>query len=98
MLKIFSSNAQVISSGVLAKGRLFVVIELKRGRSSDSAVGQVLRYIGWVNENLAKPGQRTRGIIIAKEVDDALRYAVKELENVRVLTYKVDFKLSAFAP
>lgn len=74
----------------------FVVIELKRGRSSDSAVGQVLRYIGWVDENLAKPGQKTRGIIIAKEVDDALRYAVKGLQNVSVLTYKVDFKLSAF--
>lgn len=74
----------------------FVVIELKRGRSSDSAVGQVLRYIGWVDENLAKPGQKTRGIIIAKEVDDALRYAVKGLTNVSVLTYKVDFKLSAF--
>lgn len=74
----------------------FVVIELKRGRSSDSAVGQVLRYIGWVGENLAKAGQKTRGIIIAKEVDDALRYAVKGLENVSVMTYKVDFKLSAF--
>jgi predicted RNA-binding protein len=74
----------------------FVVIELKRGRSSDSAVGQVLRYIGWVDENLAKPSQKTRGIIIAKEVDEALRYAVKGLMNVRVLTYKVDFKLSTF--
>jgi hypothetical protein len=69
---------------------------LKRGRSSDSAVGQVLRYIGWVDENLARPGQKTRGIIIAKEVDDALRYAVKGLMNVSVLTYKVDFKLSTF--
>jgi predicted RNA-binding protein len=74
----------------------FVVIELKRGRSSDSAVGQVLRYIGWVDENLAKPSQKTRGIIIAKDVDDALRYAVKGLINVSVLTYKVDFKLSTF--
>jgi len=74
----------------------FVVIELKRGRSSDSAVGQVLRYIGWVDENLAKPGQKTRGIIIAKEVDDALRYAVKGLPHVSVLTYRVDFKLSEF--
>ena len=74
----------------------FVVIELKRGRSSDSAVGQVLRYIGWVDENLAKAGQKTRGIIIAREVDDALRYAVKGLTNVSVLTYKVDFKLFPF--
>jgi hypothetical protein len=74
----------------------FVVIELKRGKSSDSTVGQVLRYIGWVSENLAKPGQRTRGIIIAQEVDQALRYAVKGLPHVAVLTYKVDFQLFPF--
>ncbi len=74
----------------------FVVIELKRGKSSDSTVGQLLRYIGWVEENLAKPDQKVRGIIIAKEVDDALRYAVKGLPHVTVLTYQVDFKLSIF--
>lgn len=74
----------------------FVIIELKRGKSSDSAVGQVLRYIGWVGENLAKPGQKVRGIIISQEVDDALKYAVKGLANVSVLTYKVDFKLLPF--
>ncbi len=72
----------------------FVVIELKRGKSSDSTVGQVLRYIGWVRENLAQAGQGVRGIIVAKEVDDALRYAVIGLENIAVFTYKVDFRLS----
>jgi hypothetical protein len=72
----------------------FVVIELKRGKSSDSTVGQVLRYIGWVEENITKSNQKVRGIIIAKEVDDALHYAVKGLSNVSVLTYQVDFKLS----
>ncbi len=76
----------------------FVVMELKRGKSSDSTVGQVLRYMGWVEENLAKAGQQVRGIIIAQEVDDALRYAVKGLKNVSVLTYRVDFKLSPFKP
>jgi RecB family endonuclease NucS len=76
----------------------FVVIELKRGRSSDSTVGQVLRYIGWVEENLAKAGQQVRGIIITQEADDALRYAVKGLKNVSVLTYSVDFKLLPFNP
>lgn len=76
----------------------FVVIELKRGKSSDSTVGQVLRYMGWVTENLTKTGQQVRGIIIAQEVDDALRYAVKGLRNVSVLTYQVDFKLLPFKP
>jgi len=74
----------------------FVVIELKRGKTSDATVGQILRYIGWVAKNLAKPDQQVRGIIISQEVDDALKYAVQGLNNVSVLTYKVDFKLLLF--
>jgi hypothetical protein len=74
----------------------FVVIELKRGKSSDSTVGQVLRYMGWVRKNLAKEGQKVQGIIIAKEIDEALSYAVRDLNDVSVLTYRVDFKLLPF--
>lgn len=71
----------------------FVIIELKRGKTSDAVVGQVLRYIGWVKENLAAPGQEVRGIIIAHDIDAALRYAVSGLSNVRLMTYRVDFRL-----
>ena len=71
-----------------------VVLELKRGKSSDAAVGQILRYISWVQENLAASAQGVRGIIVAHSADDALRYAVKATPNVRVLTYKVSFGLS----
>jgi hypothetical protein len=70
-----------------------VVVELKRGRTSDATVGQILRYIGWVQENIAKPGQQTRGIIIASVVDDALRLAIRNVPAVKVMTYKVDFLL-----
>ena len=72
-----------------------VVIELKKGKTSDATVGQLLRYIGWVQENFAEPGQKTRGIIIANNVDDALRLAVRNLPNVKILTYRVDFHLKA---
>jgi len=73
-----------------------VVIELKRGKTSDSTVGQLLRYINWVKENIAEKGQDVRGIIIARDVDDALNYAVKNLDYVEVKTYKVDFQLLSF--
>ena len=76
------------------KTREFVVIELKRGKSSDSVVGQILRYISWVKENIARQDQQVRGIIITREVDDALRYAIKAIDVVSLLTYQVDFKLS----
>lgn len=74
-----------------------VIIELKRGKTSDATVGQLLRYINWVKENIAKEGQKVRGIIIAKEVDDALNYAVKNLEYVDVKTYEVNFRLDSFS-
>jgi hypothetical protein len=70
-----------------------VVVELKRGKTSDAAVGQVLRYMGWVTENIAAPGQHVRGVIVAKDIDNALSYAVSGLTNVSVLTYKIDFRL-----
>jgi hypothetical protein len=69
-----------------------VVIELKRGKTSDSTVGQILRYINWVKDTIAKSGQSVRGIIIAKDVDEALKYAVKNTDII-VKTYKVDFQL-----
>ena len=74
--------------------KALVVIELKRGMSSDDAVGQVLRYIGWVRENIAKPNHKVEGIIVCSEVDDALKYAVRELEHVSVMKYRVSFSLT----
>jgi len=71
-----------------------VVVELKRGKSADMVVGQILRYMGWVKENLAERGQRVQGIIIASEIDDSLRYALKPLLDVSALTYKIDFRLT----
>ncbi len=72
----------------------FVVLELKRGKTGDVTVGQILRYIGWVRENLSKDGQKVTGIIVAREVDEGLKYAVRELSHVSLLTYKVDFTLT----
>ena len=72
-----------------------VVVELKRGKTSDATVGQVLRYMGWVRENIANRKQGVRGIIIAREVDKALTYAVSGQDKIEVLTYKLDFLLES---
>ncbi|MCJ7445955.1 MAG: PDDEXK nuclease domain-containing protein [Methanotrichaceae archaeon] len=74
----------------------FVVIELKKGRSSDEVIGQILRYMGWVKENLAMNDYEkydVRGIIISKEKDDKLEYALKMLPNTNVFLYSVSFEL-----
>ena len=75
----------------------FVVIELKRGQTSDTTVGQVLRYINWVKANLASEGQNVRGIIVASQIDEALRYAARGLACVSVRTYSVTFSLDSVA-
>jgi len=70
----------------------FVVIELKKDKSSDPVVGQILRYMGWVKENLAKD-YNVKGIIIAKEKDEKLEYALKLMPNVTLFIYKVSFDI-----
>ncbi len=70
-----------------------VVIQLRRGETSDSTVGQLLRYVSWVREKVAEEGQNVRGIIITKRDDAALEYAVRSLPFVEVKTYEIDFQL-----
>ena len=79
--------AQEIPSNAL------VVIELKKGRESDKVVGQVLRYMGWVAENLCQQGQDVKGMIICKEPDPRLTYAIRMAKSVSLKYYRVDFKL-----
>jgi len=71
----------------------FVVIELKKGMTTDSVIGQTLRYIGWVRENLAKD-RSVKGLIIAKEFDDKLRYALPKDPEIQVRTYEIEFRLN----
>jgi len=75
------------------KTNSWVVIELKKGRDSDTVVGQTLRYMGWVKENMAKSGEKVCGIIITGEPDDRIIYALKAVSNIKFLTYKVKFEL-----
>lgn len=70
----------------------FVVIELKKERSSDVVIGQILRYMGWVKENLAKD-YNVRGIIIVKEKDERLEYALRLMPNVNLFLYEVSFNI-----
>jgi len=72
----------------------FLVIELKKGRPSDQVVGQVLRYMGWVQKHICKSGQTVRGLVVCKEADPKLTYALSMTDNVQVQYYRVDFKLS----
>ncbi len=74
------------------KKRLLVV-ELKRGRASDVVVGQILRYMGFVQDQIAEEGQTVEGVIIALDNDLRLRRALSVVPSVGFYRYQVSFKL-----
>jgi len=71
------------------KGSL-VVVELKAGRADDRVCGQILRYIGWVKENLAAD-RSVRGIVVANDFSESLRFAAKAMSDVALKRYEVRF-------
>ena len=71
-----------------------LVVELKKGRAGDTVVGQVLRYMGFVKEQIAEDGQSVEGIIIALEDDQKLRWALLNIPSVSLYKYEVSFKLT----
>ena len=75
------------------KKRLLVV-ELKKGRASDAVVGQTMRYMGYVAEILAEPGQTVQGVIIAHDDDPRIRRALSVVSNIAFYRYEVRFKLA----
>jgi hypothetical protein len=70
----------------------FYVFELKLASSPDYALGQVARYMGWLKENVAK-GKQVFGVIVARSIDEKLRYAVSVVPNVLLFEYQVQFRL-----
>lgn len=72
-----------------------LVVELKRGRASDAVVGQIQRYMGFVNEALLEPGQSVEGVIIAQEDDLRIRRALSMARNIRFMKYQVEFHLES---
>jgi restriction system protein len=70
-----------------------LVVELKKGRASDVVVGQALRYMGYVQEELAEEGQVVKGVIIALENDQRIRRALSVVSNILFYRYEISFKL-----
>lgn len=72
----------------------YVVIETKVSRAYDRVVGQILRYMGWVKENLAGDAP-VRGIIVASEISDDLILATSSVKDIRLVAYEISFKLKS---
>jgi len=68
----------------------FYVFELKLGRGPDSAVGQILRYIGWIKEHISN-GKAVNGVIVAEEISAKLRYAASTVPHISLMEYSLKF-------
>ena len=75
-------------------GKELLVIELKKGRASDSVVGQTLRYMGYIKDQVAEKDQNVKGLIIAFDDDLRIQRALFMAQNIEFCTYKVNFSLS----
>ena len=71
----------------------FLVIELKRDKTSDVAVAQTLRYMGYIKKVLAKDNQDVQGCIIGKQEDQNLLNAISMTPNIEFYRYKLNFSL-----
>lgn len=72
----------------------WLVVELKRDKSSDTVVGQVLRYIGWISAHLAQPCETVEGLVIAARGEEKLHYALSAVPCVSFKSYEVEFRLN----
>jgi hypothetical protein len=72
----------------------FYVFELKLGRGQDAALGQILRYMGWVFEHLAE-GAKVYGIVLAADISEKLRYAVTQVPSVKLIEYELRFAIKS---
>jgi RecB family endonuclease NucS len=74
----------------------YVVIEIKAGEASDRVCGQILRYMGWVSKDISG-GKDVRGIIVANDFDEKIKYAVSILPQIDLRKYDVGFTISNVA-
>ena len=71
----------------------YVVIELKVSRGYDRVVGQLLRYMAWIEQNHAESDQRVRGIIVAREITDDLRLACSRIDDIALFEYDLQVQV-----
>jgi len=72
-------------------GRL-IIVELKKGEAPEQTLLQVLRYMSWIRQNLAKT-RDVQGIILTEAADKSLVEIVKEVHNVEIKYYRLTIEL-----
>lgn len=90
----YATDAGTIDVLAISKDKKrLLVVELKRGRASDVVVGQILRYMGFVKDQVAENDQIVEGAIIALDDDQKLRWALVSVPSISFYRYQISFKL-----
>lgn len=71
-----------------------VVLELKVSRGYDRVIGQLLRYVNWVRQNIAEPGQKVRGLIVCRTMSQDLRLACASIPDIELFEYQLSVTVS----
>ena len=85
----YSTEAGRIDLLARDKSENLVVIELKAVKAKDSALGQLLGYIGC----LAQENENVRGILVASDFEKRVVFAARATPNIKLVKYELSFKL-----
>lgn len=90
----FQTNVGAIDILATSPSNDFYVFELKLGRGADAALGQILRYMGWVARHLANQ-HKVFGVVLAADISEKLRYAATQVPQVRLMEYELRFAVKS---
>jgi hypothetical protein len=71
----------------------YVVIELKLSQGRNKTLGQLLYYMGWIDQHMG--GGPCRGLIIASEITEDLSVAVSRVPGVSLARYRMSFSIES---
>ena len=77
----------------LDSSQKYVVIELKLSQGRNKTLGQLLYYMGWVDQHIGMDHAPCRGLIIASEITEDLSVAVSRAPGVSLAKYRMSFAI-----
>lgn len=89
----FRTDVGIIDILALDEEDNFIIFELKLSRGNDATLGQILRYMGWIKANIAGD-KEVHGVIVAKSIDDKLKYAITQVRNITLFEYEINFNIN----
>ncbi len=96
-LKIIDDGAErAVNSGLIDitcdDGNSLVVVELKAGKADSRAIGQILGYMGDLQEE--EGGKTVRGILVAQDFDKRTKAAARVVPALSLKKYSIEFKFT----